>query len=88
MNVVAPVPDDPPRLIRWNGRTHRIAHATGPERIARDWWRHAPDSSRAEAERIRDYYAVEDEDGLRLWVFRAGLHSGMAAPRWFLHGLF
>lgn len=88
IEVIAPVPDDPPLLIRWDGRTHRIAHATGPERIARDWWRHAPDAVRHEAERVRDYYAVEDEDGLRLWVFRAGLHGGTAPPRWFLHGMF
>jgi protein ImuB len=88
ITVIAPVPDDPPAQITWAGRTHRIRHATGPERIARDWWRHAPDARRHERERIRDYYAVEDMQGQRLWVFRAGVHEGEAAPRWFIHGVF
>ncbi len=86
--VLAPVPDNPPVRFIWAGQTHRVAHATGPERIARDWWAHPYDTTRPEAEKIRDYYAVEDTSGARFWLFRAGLHEGMAAPRWYLHGLF
>jgi protein ImuB len=86
--VLAPVPDDPPRMIRWRDVAYRIVHATGPERIGRDWWHHEPATARPETERIRDYYAVETAAGERFWVFRAGLHEGEVAPRWFIHGLF
>jgi protein ImuB len=88
ITAMAPVPDDPPVLFVWQGKTHKIARATGPERIARDWWRHAHDNARPEAEQIRDYYAVEDVAGARFWLFRAGMHGGAAPVRWFLHGFF
>jgi protein ImuB len=40
--------------------------------------------------RPRDYYRIEDDDGRRYWVFRAGLYeySGTDLPAWFLHGVF
>lgn len=89
IEVTAPVPDDPPILFRWRRRVHRVRAATGPERIAREWWRaHAGSDDRDEADRLRDYYRVEDMDGARFWVFRTGLHGGGQSPRWFLHGLF
>ncbi len=88
ISVIAPVPDDPPVFFSWRGKAHRIRHATGPERIARDWWCHEHNNARPEAEHIRDYYAVEDSEGARFWLFRAGLHDGEVAARWFLHGLF
>ncbi len=37
---------------------------------------------------LRDYYVAEDEAGRRFWVFRQGLYSEAAQPRWFLHGIF
>ena len=86
--AIAPVPDDPPVQFSWRGKTHRIVQATGPERIAREWWRHNQPVARPEHEHLRDYYAVEDTEGARFWVFRAGLHQGAAPARWFLHGLF
>ncbi len=86
--AIAPVPDDPPVFFSWRGKSHRIARATGPERIARDWWRHEHDNARPEEEKIRDYYAVEDTEGARFWVFRAGLVGGEAPVRWFIHGFF
>ncbi len=85
IEATAPVPDDPPILFRWRGALHRVRAASGPERIAAEWWRRTPDDSRPETDLIRDYYRVEDTDGARFWIFRAGL-QGM--PRWFLHGLF
>jgi protein ImuB len=88
ITAIAPVPDDPPVQFTWEGRVHRVCWATGPERIARDWWCHAPDATRPEAEKIRDYYVVEDRDGARFWLFRAGLHDGVAPARWYLHGFF
>jgi protein ImuB len=59
--------------------------ADGPERIADEWWR--PGAS-SEVDAIRDYYRVEDEEGRRFWLFRAGLHGGDREPRWFVHGVF
>jgi len=111
IDVTAPVPDDPPILFRWRKRVHRIRAATGPERIAAEWWRSRQRSAsdpnqrqrsasdpnqerkrqaeREETDLLRDYYQVEDTDGARFWVFRAGLHGSEAhTPRWFLHGLF
>ncbi len=44
----------------------------------------------------RDYFRVEDENGLRFWLYRDGLYEreieqeeGRAVhPAWFMHGLF
>ena len=83
IEVTAPVPDDPPLQFRWRGVLHRVRAATGPERIAREWWRAAEDD-RPEPDRVRDYYRVEDSAGARFWMFRVGIGS----PKWFLHGVF
>ncbi len=88
ITAIAPVPDDPPAAFSWRGKSHRIRHATGPERIAREWWRHEHDATRPEEEKIRDYYAVEDFDGAKFWLFRAGMADGIAPVRWYLHGFF
>jgi protein ImuB len=79
------LPDDPPFRFTWRRRRHRVTRADGPERIAEEWWR--PEGSSA-ADAIRDYYRVEDEEGRRFWLFRAGLHGHDRAPRWFVHGAF
>jgi protein ImuB len=84
IEATAPIPDDPPLLFRWRQRAHRVRAADGPERIAAEWWRA---TSEGEAE-PRDYYRVEDEDGRRFWLYRAGLYRPEIAPRWFLHGFF
>ena len=81
-DVVAVVPEGPPRRFRWRGRMHRVAHAQGPERIAPEWWR------RQKPQATRDYYIVEDEAGRRFWLFREGLYRETHEPRWFVHGLF
>ena len=85
IDATAPVPDDPPLFFRWRGRVHRIRAATGPERIAAEWWRRTPDPTRPAHDFIRDYYRVEDQQGGRFWVFRVGL---VGVPRWFVHGVF
>ncbi len=85
IEATAPVPDDPPLFFRWRGRVHRIRAATGPERIAAEWWRRSPDPTRPAHDFIRDYYRVEDQQGGRFWVFRVGLGG---VPRWFVHGVF
>ena len=85
IEAAAPVPDDPPIFFRWRGQLRRVSKAEGPERIAEEWWRRPPGES--DPGRVRDYYRVEDETGARYWLFRAGLYSGAAPPKWWLHGL-
>jgi len=84
------LPDDPPFRFTWRRRRHRVTRADGPERIADEWWR--PEGSgtgpRESGDAIRDYYRVEDEEGRRFWLFRAGLHGNDRKPRWFVHGAF
>jgi protein ImuB len=93
VDVMAPVPDDPPRHFSWRQHKHRIVRAEGPERIADEWWRPRPDGSRPPAggvPLVRDYYRVEDDDGGRFWLFRDGAYkvaaNGQPTARWFLHG--
>jgi protein ImuB len=87
IEAMAPLPDAPPLLFRWRRVLHRVARVTGPERLAPEWWR-APDVDPDLA--TRDYFAVEDTEGGRFWLFREGLYLAGAPrlPRWYLHGLF
>ena len=85
IEAVAPLPDEPPVLFRWRRALHKVATVRGPERLAPEWWR-APDADPAAT--TRDYFAVEDTEGARFWLFREGLYTGVAMPRWYLHGLF
>jgi protein ImuB len=86
IEAVAPVPDEPPVLFRWRRALHKVAKVRGPERLAPEWWR-MPDVDPDAA--TRDYFAVEDTEGGRFWLFREGLYlAGVAMPRWYLHGLF
>jgi protein ImuB len=84
------LPDDPPFRFAWRRRAHRVSRADGPERIAEEWWR--SEGSGAEGcvgrSAVRDYYRVEDEDGGRFWLFRAGLPGDGRRPRWYVHGVF
>lgn len=80
IEAMALMPDDPPFLFHWRRLAHRVRRADGPERIEGEWWR--------EAAEPRDYYRVEDEDGRRFWLYRAGLFRSQVSPRWFLHGIF
>ncbi len=82
IEALAEVPDGPPLRFRWRRVLHEVARAEGPERIAPEWWR-APAGTPA-----RDYYRLEDRDGRRFWVYRAGSYGEDARPRWYLHGLF
>lgn len=84
--VVALMPDDPPVQFRWRGRLHRVRRAEGPERIGEEWWK--ADIGDVSVSHIRDYYRVEDAEGGRFWLFRAGLYRGGEPAKWWLHGLF
>jgi len=66
-NVLAELPDAPPRRFTWRGRTHRLVKGDGPERIYGEWWKRS-----GEREAVRDYFRVEDESGARFWLFRRG----------------
>ncbi|WP_336836124.1 DNA polymerase Y family protein [Sphingobacterium siyangense] len=77
--VTAPIPDYPPILFRYKGDTYTIRKADGPERIEREWW--------IDPGEHRDYYAVEDLQGRRFWLYRAGHYDGQA-DQWFIHGFF
>ncbi len=90
IEAVAEVPDGPPLRFRWRRALHEVIAAEGPERIEGAWWSEHGGPA-------RDYFRVEDKSGLRFWLFRAGLYrdlmredlaQGVAAPAWFLHGMF
>ncbi len=84
IEVIAEVPDGPPRRFRWRRRLHEVTRHEGPERIAAGWWRRADGQGLT-----RDYYRVEDAAGQRFWVFRHGLYGAEKPdPGWYLHGLF
>lgn len=88
VEVLAAVPDGPPRRFRWRGRDYRIIAQEGPERIASEWWRRRT-SHPGNPGRTRDYYRIEDEDGHRFWLFRHGLYEReTVTPSWYVHGLF
>ncbi len=87
-------------LFRWRQGLHKVVGAQGPETVAPDWW-HIPDADRrltsgedrSSARRdppARDYFAVEDSEGARFWLFREECPDDASSPlpRWFLHGVF
>lgn len=84
-NVLAGLPDHPPKRFAWRGATHTVICADGPERIRGEWWRRP-----SEARAVRDYFRVENERGERFWVFRRGdgedPQSGDLS--WHIHGIF
>ncbi len=80
IEVAAPIPDYPPLNFRYEGSLHIVKKADGPERIEQEWWLQDGEH--------RDYYAVEDEEGGRYWLFRSGHYNETTKPKWFLHGYF
>jgi protein ImuB len=86
----ATVPDGPPHHFTWRRATHAVVRVEGPERIAMEWWKQEGQAL------TRDYFRVEDEAGLRFWIYRDGLYgseldnaAGEPTPsNWFVHGLF
>ncbi len=84
IEVMAQVPDGPPRRFKWRRTQHDVTRFEGPERIAAEWW-----ARKDGAGLTRDYYRVEDARGRRFWVFRHGLYgTEKTSPDWYLHGLF
>jgi protein ImuB len=84
IEVMAEVPDGPPRRFRWRRMMHDVTRYEGPERIAAEWWKRRDGKGLT-----RDYFRVEDTRGRRFWVFRHGLYGAEKAnPDWYMHGLF
>ena len=86
----ATVPDGPPHHFTWRRVEHQVVRVEGPERIAMEWWKQDGEVL------TRDYFRIEDEQGLRFWVYRDGLYGTElsdaegkpVAANWFVHGLF
>lgn len=69
----------PPERFRWRRMSLTAGHATGPERIAPEWWLE-DDNWRSG---IRDYWRIETHEGRRLWLFYTPQNPG-----WFVQGEF
>jgi protein ImuB len=84
-NVIALLPDHPPRRFTWRRTDYRVIAGDGPERIHGEWWRRP-----GELWAVRDYFRVEADGGMRFWVFRRG--DGVDGPTgdlsWYMHGVF
>ncbi len=85
IEVIALLPDSPPRRFTWRGAEHRVTRGDGPERIHGEWWRRS-----GEADAVRDYFRVEDEAGQRFWLYRRGdgMDGRTGDLAWFVQGLF
>ena len=85
VDVMALLPDHPPVAITWRGKRRRVVRADGPERIFGEWWR-----TPRELAAVRDYFVIEDDQGERLWIYRAGdgVDTDTGSHRWFVHGTF
>jgi protein ImuB len=77
--TTAPSGNQPPPRFRWRGMSLVTARATGPERIAPEWW--LPDDSWRSG--LRDYWRLETQQGRRLWLFHTPQNPG-----WFVQGEF
>jgi protein ImuB len=75
-------PAGPPARFRWRRRRFETVAATGPERIAPEWWLDEPDWRTG----VRDYWQVEVAGGERLWLYYA--HGAALSAGWFCHGRF
>lgn len=69
----------PPARFRWRRMGLITARATGPERIAPEWWQ--PDDGWRSG--LRDYWRIDTQEGRRLWLF----HTPQS-PGWFVQGEF
>ncbi|MGB0659343.1 MAG: Y-family DNA polymerase [Mangrovicoccus sp.] len=72
----------PPQNFRWRRRDWHLAQATGPERIAPEWWLDDP----AWRSGTRDYWHITTQSGELLWLYYA--HGGGLSSGWFCQGSF
>ena len=73
---------EPPQRFRWRGRDFVTDAASGPERIAPEWWFDHPDWRTG----LRDYWRIDTDRGDRLWLYFA--HGAAQSAGWFCHGSF
>jgi protein ImuB len=85
IQAIALMPDYPPASITWRGRRHRVKRADGPERVFGEWWMRP-----SELVAVRDYFAIENDDGERFWIYRSGdgVDPETGSHKWFIHGIF
>ena len=69
----------PPAQFRWRRMPLTTGRATGPERIAPEWWL-SDDNWRSG---IRDYWKIDTREGRRLWLFYTP-----QSPNWYVQGEF
>ncbi|MGV8954224.1 MAG: Y-family DNA polymerase [Cypionkella sp.] len=62
----------PPRSFRWPRMAMTTARATGPERIAPEWWLEDDNWRHG----VRDYWRIETRQGRRLWMFYTPQNPG------------
>lgn len=72
------IPGKPPKEFEWRQKAYEIKKASGPERLTPEWWR---DESSA----TRDYWRVQTQSGVRLWLMTYPAHQH---PNWFVAGKF
>lgn len=97
VEAIAELPDGAPAQFTWRRVSRRVTRAEGPERLSPEWWRPPCEGAGplGRQPRTRDYYRVEDDQGLRYWLFREGLYGREYAgspqerpPSWWMHGMF
>ncbi len=76
--VVTLLPDGPVHRVAWRGGEHAIVSCRGPERVSPEWWR--PGSDGVE----RDYFCVQSETGLWLWLCR---RAELGRDAWAVEGV-
>ncbi len=78
----------PPATFRWRRMSLTTLRATGPERIAPEWWLDDP----AWRSGLRDYWRIETQEGPRLWLFHTPQAPAWPAPggaqNWHVQGEF
>lgn len=72
----------PPVSFSWRRMRFTTLRATGPERIAPEWWCDDPDWRSG----LRDYWQVETQEGPRLWLFMTPQIPGRS--NWHVQGEF
>lgn len=72
-------PGLPPKMFEWRRVKYTTARFAGPERIGHEWWKGK------ESDSIRDYWRVESEEGLRLWL---STNPGEKPHSWQVAGVF
>jgi protein ImuB len=84
IDVPVDAPEEPglPARFRWRRRAFTVRMAAGPERLQPEWWLEDPDWRGG----TRDYWRVETEGGMRLWLFYG--QGGAVTDRWYCEGVF